>query len=149
MREVVLAVLRQNDRFLLAQQSLLDHSGGTWTFPGGKIDPDDGDIITAARRELKEEVGLDGQRFRKLFSIRLNQYSVQAFLCDKWRGKPKPACDDIIGVGWFTLAEMYSLGESLSPFVNDSILYLSYLLQHYERHPEEWKEQWRTTNVAQ
>lgn len=143
MKEVALAVLRQNDRFLLAQQSLLDHVGGTWTLPGGKVDPIDIDTVAAVYRELKEKVGLEGRRFRKLFHICLGQYSVHVFFCDQWCGEPKPACVDIIGVGWFTCAEMYSLGQSLSPFVSDILLNLSYLIQHYDHHPDEWKEQWR------
>lgn len=141
--EVVSVILRQNSRFLLAQRSLSDRAGGTWNFPGGKIDPEDIDATTTAYRELKEEVGLEGNRFRKLFHIHLGKYHVQVFLCDGWRGKPKPSCEDIIGVGWFTYAELYALGKSLSPFANDSLLYLSYLIQHYDHHPDEWREPWR------
>lgn len=143
MTEVVWAVLRQNGRFLLAQRSVMDYAGGTWTFPGGKVDPDDTDHVAAIYRELNEKVGLEGLRFRKLFHIHLGQYRVNVFLCDQWRGELKPACRDIIGIGWFTGAEMYALGQSLSPFVNDSILYLSYLVQHYDHHPNEWTEPWR------
>jgi len=143
MQEVVWAVLRKNDRFLLAQRSLLDHAGGTWTLPGGNIDPLDINTIAAIHRELKEKVGLEGQRFRKLHDVLLGKYHVQVFLCDKWRGEPKPACEDIIGIGWFTSVEMYSLGKSLSTFVNHSMLHLLYLIQHYDHHPNEWKELWR------
>lgn len=143
MTEVVWAVLRQNGRFLLAQRSLADHAGGTWVFPGGKTDPEDVNAVATAYRELKEEVGLEGERFRKLFHIYLDNYSVQIFFCDQWHGELKPACKDIIGVGWFTWAEMYALGQSLAPFVNDSLLYLSYMMQHYDHHLNEWKEYWK------
>lgn len=143
MTEVVWVVLQQNDRFLLAQQSLIDQSGGTWVFPGGEIDPNDVNAVATAYRELKEEVGLEGKRFRKLFHIRLGKYRVQVFSCDQWCGKPKPTCEDIIGVGWFTWEEMYALDRSLAPFINDSLSYMSYLIQHYDHHPDEWHEQWR------
>lgn len=143
MIEVVWAILRQEKRLLLAQRSLADYAGGTWTFPGGKIDPEDKDAISAIYRELKEEVGLEGIRFRKLYNIYLNQYSVQVFLCDQWSGELKPACKDIIGVGWFSLEEMYALGQSLAPFIDNSLLYLSYLIQHYDNHQSEWRWQWR------
>ena len=144
MTEVVWAVLQRDNRFLLAQRSVLDCDGGTWTFPGGKFDPADTDAFDAICRELKEEVGLEGRRFRKLFHTFFGQYHVQVFLCDQWSGELKPACSDTIGVGWFTCAEMYSLGPNLSPFVSDSLLYLSYLVQHYGHHPGEWKDEWRT-----
>lgn len=143
MKEVVWAVLRKNGRLLLAQRSLLDHAGGTWTIPGGKVDPIDTDSVSAVYRELKEEVGIEGRRFLKLFHILLGQYRIQVFLCDEWDGEPKPSCTDIIGIGWFTGTEMYALGESLSPFVNESMFQLLYFMQHYDHHPDEWKELWR------
>lgn len=142
MTEVVWAILQQNDRLLLAQRSLSDIAGGTWVFPGGKIDQNDTTHITAIHRELKEEVGLDGKRFRQLCQIHQNQYHTKVFLCDKWDGIPKPTCNDIIGVGWFTYAEMYALDQSLAPFVNENLSYLLYLIQHYDHHPGEWHEQW-------
>ncbi len=148
MIEIVWAVLRKNGRFLLAQRSVLDIAGGTWTFPGGKIDQIDIDSVAAVYRELKEKVGLEGYRFRKLFHTQLGEYRIQVFLCDKWRGELKPSCSDIIGVGWFTDTEMYELNQSLSPFVNNNLLHLSYLIQHYDHHPNDWKEQWRICDAG-
>ncbi len=144
--EVVWSVLRQNSRFLLAQRSALDYAGGAWTFPGGEINQKNTDAIATAYLKLKEKVGLEGHRFRKLFHICLDQYNIQVFLCDQWHGKLKPACEEIIGVGWFTCAEMYALDQSVAPFINDNLLYLSYLIQHYDHHPSEWKEQWRNSD---
>lgn len=143
MTEVAWAVLRRNDRYLLAQRSLDDYAGGTWTFPGGKVNQSDKNIITTINRELKEETGLNGLRFRELFHVRNNQYLTHVFMCDQWSGKPQPSCSDIIGIGWFTNTEMYSLGHSLSPFVRESLLYLFYMIQHYDHHSCEWTEQWR------
>lgn len=141
--EVAWTILRQNDRYLLAQRHPDDYAGGTWTFPGGKVDKSDKNIITTANRELREEVGLDGLRFRKLLHMHNNQYMMHILVCDKWRGELKPACSDIIGIGWFTFAEMYALGHSLAPFVSDSLSHISYLIQHYDHHPSEWAEQWK------
>jgi len=140
MIEVVWNILRHNNRFLLAQRSIHDCAGGTWVFPGGKRDPEDRTIIDAARRELNEEVGIEGTQFEQLCSMHLDKYHVQVFYCNKWHGNPKPACSDIIGVGWFTLAEMYALGKSIAPFMNNSLMYLAYLIQHYDHHPNEWRQ---------
>lgn len=142
MTEVVWAILRQDNRFLLTQRSVLDVAGGTWTFPGSKVDKEDTDNIAAIHRELIEEVGLKGRRFRKLFHTYSGIYHIHIFLCDQWSGELRPACEDTIGVGWFTGAEMYSLGRSLAPFVSENLLYLSYMIQHYDHHSDEWKEQW-------
>jgi 8-oxo-dGTP pyrophosphatase MutT (NUDIX family) len=146
MVEVVWIILKQKNRFLLAQRSVTDSASGTWVFPGGKVDPEDKTFIITASRELKEETGLEGKRFRKLCDLRLDKYHIQVFCCDRWSGKPNPACEDIIGVGWFTIAEMHALDNSLAPFVNDSLLYLSYLIQHYSHHPNEWQDQWRESD---
>lgn len=143
MIEVVWTILRRGNRFLLAQRAEKDIAGGSWVFPGGKIDQEDTGPILAARRELLEEVGLDGKKFRKLCSMPLDQYNVQVFYCDQWSGVQHPACEDIVGVGWFTLAEMYALGQSLAPFVNQSLSYIAYLIQHYDNHPDQWYELWR------
>ena len=140
---MVWAILRQDNRFLLTQQSVLDCSGGTWTFPGGKVNAKDTDNIAAIYRKLKEEVGLKSARFRKLFHTHSGIYHINVFLCDQWSGELRPACLDTIGVGWFTSAEMYSLDQSLAPFVSKNLLYLLYMIQHYDHHPNEWKEQWR------
>jgi len=141
--EVVWIILKHKNRFLLAQKSMSDIASGTWVFPGGKIDPEDQTVIDAAARKLKEEVGLEGEQFRKLCNIFIGQYHIQVFCCKQWSGKPRPACNDIIGIGWFTLAELYTLDQSLAPFVSDNLMYLSYLIQHYDSNPDEWHEQWR------
>lgn len=143
MIEVVWTILSKNDKFLLAQRSWSDAYGGTWTFPGGKIDSTDKTPEATAYRELEEEVGLIGKRFRKLDHIRFDKYHIQFFVCDRWVGEPKPSCKDIIRIGWFSLTEMYSIDLKLSPFISDSLMHLSYLIQHYDHFPNQWSEPWR------
>ena len=85
-----------------------------------------------------EKVGLIGKRFRKLGNIQLDKYHIKLFMCDQWIGKPKPSCNDIIGTGWFSLTEMYSIGLRLAPFVGDSLMSVAYLIQHYSHFPNQW-----------
>ena len=47
-------------RFLL----LKHHSLGLWLQPGGHIEASDGDLLTAARREVEEETGLLAEEYR-------------------------------------------------------------------------------------
>ncbi len=143
MLEVVWVILWRNNRFLLTQRSLNDRSGRIWAFPGRKINQDDATPIVAIRRELKEEVNLIPRRLRKLTAIHQDECHIQIFFCNKWDREPRPASKDIMRVGWFTLVEMYALGQSLAPCVNNSLVYISYLIQHYGNHPNEWREQWR------
>lgn len=133
MTKVIWAILRQKNRFLLTQKSKSE----IWSFPSGEIHQENTSHIIV-RRELKRETGIEGKQFRELSHIYLDEYDIQVFLCDLWIGEPKPACNDIIGLGWFTWAEMYALNKSLSLQVNYSLLHLSYLTQHYDHHPNEW-----------
>lgn len=143
MKEVVWAILRCGNRFLLVQRSFDDLEGGTWVPPGGKIDTCDKTYTHEVSRELHEEICIEAKRIKLLCHVHLDEYHVQVFLCDSWSGVPKPSCEDIIGVGWFTMAEIHSLGQSLAHFFTRTLMYISYLIQHYDHHPDECIEQWR------
>jgi mutator protein MutT len=141
MQDVVLVILYQNDRFLLAQRAIDDGFGGKWTFPGGKINHNE-TTIDAVYRELYEEVGVKGQRFRLLCNTQTPQYHIHIFYCDQWTCELRPSDPEIIGMGWFTLSEIYMIEKSLAPVVSDNLGYISYLTQHYKQNPREWIEQW-------
>jgi len=129
--EVVWVVLKSKNRFLLIQRSVDDVSGGTWCFPGGKVNPEDKTLANAAARELKEETNLNGHNFKLLHTLRVGQYNTHIFLCNMWDGELKPACVDIVGIGWFTVAEIHTIGQSLAPFLAECLMYVSYLLYQH------------------
>lgn len=61
---IVETIIEYEDKFLLIKRPAGVHAGGFLAFPGGKVDAEDGlneqDIlITAAKREALEEVGVD------------------------------------------------------------------------------------------
>lgn len=141
--EIVWAILRKNDKFLLAQKAWTDIYGGTWVFPGGKIDSTDKTPEMAVYRELKEKVGLIGKRFRKLGHIQFDKYHIRFFICDRWIGEPKPSCKDIIRIGWLSLAKVYSIDLKLSPFLSDSLMSIAYLIQNYDHFPDQCMEIWK------
>ena len=131
MVEVSCVVLKSENHFLLIQRSFNDVWGGTWCFPGGKVDPGDETPANAAARELKEETNLNGHNFKLLRTLRLEQFNTHILLCNMWDGELKPACEDIVGVGWFTIAEIHAIRQSLTPFLSECLMYVSYLLQQH------------------
>src|SRR5260221_509049 len=55
---VLAAIIRQNNRVLIAKRPARKRHGGLWEFPGGKLAPGE-DFLSAAKRELEEELGLE------------------------------------------------------------------------------------------
>ncbi|KKN98846.1 hypothetical protein LCGC14_0140870 [marine sediment metagenome] len=128
MIEMAWIILRNSDRFLLVQQT----SDRTWTFPG----------------KLRKDVGVCGNRLRQLCNLQTSQYRTIVSICDQWQGELRPNHYTTMGVGWFTLVEIHSLGQSLTPFVSDSLMYLTYLIQHYDNHPSEWLDKWENSDAS-
>jgi mutator protein MutT len=54
---VIAAVIARDDRLLVCRRPPHKRHGGLWEFPGGKLEPGETDE-TAARRELREELGV-------------------------------------------------------------------------------------------
>lgn len=56
--KVVVGILQRNGKVLVAERPKGKPYSGYWEFPGGKIEPAESPL-TALRRELKEELGID------------------------------------------------------------------------------------------
>jgi len=109
------AVVRDGEYLLVERATDAAHAGGLLAFPGGKVEPaPDGDasIEATARRELSEEVGLDGGTVEYVHSRTfvtddgtscLNVVT----LCESEGGSVRPrASDEVTGVGWYSPDEI-------------------------------------------
>ena len=68
--DVVAAVIKKNDFFLIANRSFEANSPGLWEFPGGKVEEKE-TFVSALIREIEEELSLKIQVGDKITSIDL------------------------------------------------------------------------------
>lgn len=68
--DVVAAVIKKNDFFLVANRSFEANSSGLWEFPGGKVEEKE-TFVSALIREIEEELSLKIQVGDKITSIDL------------------------------------------------------------------------------
>lgn len=103
------AVVTRNGRALLARRARPPFEG-YWDLPGGFIEPDE-DPITAVKREVREETGLEIEVL-DLLGIFPDRYGEAGeptlnihYLARAGTGEPRPA-DDVAEVRWFGPAEL-------------------------------------------
>lgn len=97
MRQTTLCLLIKESEILLAMKKR-GFGAGRWNGTGGKFDPGRGDknILDAAVRETKEEIGVEVKNPEKvgLFHFRFPHkpewdQDVHLFLAEEWVGEPK------------------------------------------------------------
>ena len=79
-----------------------------WTFPGGRLDPDDTDALSALHREMQEELSIGIEVLGKLgvfYSRSGMDYTIFAARPLNELGPLQP--DEIREVLWLTPAEIY------------------------------------------
>ena len=69
--DVVAAVIKKNNLFLVANRSFEANSPGIWEFPGGKVEEKE-TFVSALIREIEEELSLKIQVGDKITSIDLS-----------------------------------------------------------------------------
>ena len=92
---------------LLARRSATAHQGGLWEFPGGKLRPGEG-AEQALRREIREELGVEVERARRLLRVRHRYDDLDVLLdvwrVERWRGVPR-GCEGQ-PLRWVSLGEL-------------------------------------------
>lgn len=90
MIDVVAAVIKKDNKYLIAQRNRNKHFALHWEFPGGKVDSGETFEI-ALQREIKEELSIGIKIYKKISSQihkddKIN-VKVHYFLCEHSAGK--------------------------------------------------------------
>lgn len=118
------AVIKHNDQFLLIRRSTKeDHSPGTLSLPGGKIDQEavsPGALERALRREIEEEVGLLLGRVSylesKTFLMDTKEWCLSVcFFCEDFSGMAIAKSEDEVDeVLWLKSADLHRQADGPS-----------------------------------
>ena len=109
--EVVGAIIRDGERYLVGQRAANKSQGGLWEFMGGKIEPGE-TPEQALARECREELGLEIENERILDSV-IHDYPEKTIRLTLISCSPKPGSVpqalEHQQIRWVTRAEMDTL----------------------------------------
>ena len=90
--KVAAAIIRQDDKVLIAKRPKDKHKGGYWEFPGGKIESNE-TATQALQREILEELAITIElpvAFHKLeFSYPEKTVELDFYLVESFSGEPQ------------------------------------------------------------
>ena len=109
--EVVGAIIKDNDRYLVGQRAAHKSQGGLWEFMGGKIEPGE-TPERALRRECLEELALEIENERIIDSV-IHEYPEKTIRltlieCNPQKGSVPQALEHQ-QIKWVTRDEMCAL----------------------------------------
>ena len=86
MIDVVAAVIKKNNKYLITQRNRKKHFAFHWEFPGGKVDKGES-FEKALKREILEELSININIIMKIasekFKDEIINVNVHYFLCEK------------------------------------------------------------------
>ena len=106
--EVVGAIIKDNDRYLVGQRAAHKSQGGLWEFMGGKIEPGE-TPEQALKRECLEELALEIENERIIDSV-VHEYPEKTIRLTLIECNPKdgsvPQALEHQGIRWVTVDQM-------------------------------------------
>lgn len=119
------AVITRGTQVLLTQRSEAeDVFPGLWGIPGGKMDSTDNDLLSALKREIREEVGIEVEGFRVLKDNVVNKPDKNVLyitVATEYVSGTPTALEEVQNVGWFNV-EQIPAPELFTPFTRDLVL---------------------------
>ncbi len=117
---VVAAVIRRDGEFLITRRFAAAHLGGSWEFPGGKVEEGE-DLTAALTREIEEEIGVDievgGELLRGSHAYPDRTVLIHFFECRVLAGEP--VARGVAAFRWVPLDELF---EAQLPEANRALL---------------------------
>ncbi len=109
------AVVRDGDGRLLLVRRARPPAAGTWSVPGGRVEPGEDDA-TAVVREVREETGLEVAVGELLGTVERSPaagvvYVINDYSCEVIGGSLRPG-DDASDARWFTPSQVRTLSTS-------------------------------------
>jgi len=106
-----------NGRLLLVQRGR-EPARGSWSLPGGRVEPGES-AREAVVREVREETGLDVLPLELVGEVERDApgggtYVIEDFVC-RVEGGTLAAADDADDVAWFDAAALAAAADRLSP----------------------------------
>ncbi len=113
MREIANVILTRGNAVLLGWRSANRRSyPSCWAVPGGHLDPGESPAA-AARREMREELGVEVTALRYLTALRTvdaaTAVTFHMFAAASWEGTPRILDDEHAELRWFDLEEACAL----------------------------------------
>jgi 8-oxo-dGTP diphosphatase len=115
--DTVLFAMRADDLAVLLIRRLHEPFAGSWALPGGFVDEDEG-LETAARRELKEETGVEDVELEQLGAFgepgrdpRAHTVSVAYLGFVVAEAHPVAAADDAADAAWHPMTSLVARGR--------------------------------------
>ena len=89
--DVVAGLIYREGRLLVCQRHMISSWPLKWEFPGGKVEAGESDV-DALRRELREELGIEVQETKEIFSHthlypEASEVNLRFFRVDKFEGE--------------------------------------------------------------
>ncbi len=115
MTVIVNGLLRREGEVLLAHRSPERRTyPGTWSFPGGHVEPGE-TLDDALRRELTEELGVTATDCAPLTQFADGDVTFHIFTVTAWQGTPCLIGDEHIELRWMPLLDAAAMPDLTFP----------------------------------
>lgn len=113
-RHAVVAVIVRDGEFLMIKRSHCVRAPGKMCFPGGSVEPGES-LAEATARELREELGLDGEPIREIWtSVAPSKTKLHWWLTKiDFEQEVRPDPHEVESYQWMKKKDIYGLGNLL------------------------------------